>query len=230
MSKPKAQAAPKIKAKVSKAVTRVCFLLDETSSMSGRKAETIQGFNNYVESLKKDEGDLVYFTLTTFNTGGINTRYKNTPIKDVQHLTNETYNPANFTPLYDAIGITFKAIQDSVSKEDLVVFAILTDGEENSSREYTLPIIKDLIAQHTKAGNWNITFLGVGIDAFAAGGAMGINMANTYNVGATGQSAMAMYSSLSDGMRSMRHTHTSYGSSIAAKGSVIRDKDRDKIK
>ena len=47
--------------------TLVTFVLDETGSMEPVKAQTISGFNEYVDTLKKIENAKVSMTLTKFN-------------------------------------------------------------------------------------------------------------------------------------------------------------------
>jgi len=42
--------------------TIVSFLLDRTGSMEAIKAETIGGFNAYLDSLEREAGDLIDFT------------------------------------------------------------------------------------------------------------------------------------------------------------------------
>ncbi len=43
-----------------KNTTFVSFLLDETGSMQSVQAETVNGFNSYVETLQKDAADMVF--------------------------------------------------------------------------------------------------------------------------------------------------------------------------
>lgn len=211
--------------------TQVCFLLDETQSMQARKQETMQGFNGYVKELQKDKGDEVLFTLTTFNKGGIKTPYKSVPVKDVKPLDNENYNPQNWTPLYDAIGQTLTDFEKTVSKDDLVLFIILTDGEENSSIEFKnkLSDIKDMIQKREKDG-WKFTFLGVGIDAFATGGSIGLSASSSFDIGASGLATQNMYATMTSNTSNMRSMYSSKGISATASLSVLTEADRKKLK
>ncbi|MCA9267588.1 MAG: hypothetical protein KDA41_03925, partial [Planctomycetales bacterium] len=56
----------------------------------------------------------------------------------------------------------------------LVVFVVMTDGLENSSREFTGPQVKEMIEHQQKVYNWQFTFLGANQDAFAEADAVGI--------------------------------------------------------
>jgi hypothetical protein len=65
------------------------------------------------------------------------------------------------------------------------VTVIMTDGEENSSREWTTSGVKALIEQKEKEDGWTFVFLGAGLDAWTQGAAYGIRPANVsqYNPG-----------------------------------------------
>ena len=70
-------------------------------------------------------------------------------------------------------------------KEDdrpgLVVFVVMTHGQENSSKEFSKDQIKQLITQQQEKYNWHFTFLGANQDAFAEAGALGIVAAGAAN-------------------------------------------------
>src|SRR3970282_3051826 len=93
--------------------TLVIFLLDETGSMESYKEATINGFNEYLQSLKKDGKDTL-FTLTRFNSDKIETPYSAVPISEVEELTDETYRPDAMTPLYDAIAKTVRRTEEAL--------------------------------------------------------------------------------------------------------------------
>lgn len=80
------------------------------------------------------------------------------------------------TALYDAIGKTFTHVCDRFTKEQPqnVIFAILTDGHENASKEYTSAAVKELVEEHQEKYGWNIIFLAADQDAWATGSQMGI--------------------------------------------------------
>lgn len=140
--------------------SNVIFLLDETGSMELSKSDTIGGFNVFINQQKKLKNK-IKFSLTLFNSLKIEKRYTNVDINDVVELNEDTYVPAGLTPLNDAIG---KTIADNINlKQALVV--ILTDGEENYSKEYSLDTIKKLIEEKQKNG-WSFLYLGVDIANF----------------------------------------------------------------
>jgi hypothetical protein len=113
---------------------RRAFLLDSSGSMDTVLEDTIGGFNSFVRSQIPLGGTLSLYTFSNTCT----CVYKDVPINDVKPLTRETYVPGGTTSLYDAMGKVLK-------EHDSGTIVILTDGQENTSKEYTKSHIKDLI-------------------------------------------------------------------------------------
>ena len=162
----------------------VSFLLDETGSMQEIKRDTMGGFNEYVETLKKDGGDIA-FSLMSFNSNETKSRYVAEPIETVAPLTDDNYRPGAMTPLIDASVKIIKATEDAARKrgdEPSVLVVIQTDGYENASVEYTSADLTALIKEKTAAG-WQFVFLGAGLDAFDAAHDAGIQFDRRKMVG-----------------------------------------------
>lgn len=174
-------------AKVAKG-TFVPFVLDETGSMSIVKEATIGGFNEYVDTLRRDSranGFTLFLTLVKFDSLRHEVVERAKDIHDVAYLTPETYQPGAATPLYDAIGKTIQSTEEHLASirsngdpEPVVLFTILTDGEENASREFTREKIFELIKKKEAEG-WKFAFLGANQDAYAVGGSLGISPDST---------------------------------------------------
>lgn len=178
--------------------TLVNFLLDETGSMSSIWNDTIKGFNQYVDGLK-EQGNNVGMTLTLFNSSKVEVRFVDKPVAEVPHLNSETYRPNSGTPLYDAIGKTVAELEKK-SPEGAVLFVIMTDGEENSSIEYSKEDILKLINRKQKEG-WKFAYLGADADTWDGtqamrGQAMDIGIMDgdlaTYGRGATGAAVRSL--------------------------------------
>lgn len=163
---------------MSKKKLYISFILDETGSMLSAKSQTISGFNEYVESLKANVDDKVYFTLTKFNSARTQIVVTDASLNDVPPLTDSNYRPAETTPLYDAIGKTITSLESSVKKGSRCLVVIQTDGQENASREYDRRAIFDMIEEKKKAG-WTFVFLGADQDAYLASQQIGISRGNT---------------------------------------------------
>lgn len=151
----------------------VTLILDETGSMQQCRGAAIAGFNEYLKTLKQISAP-VHFTLTLFNSEKTEVRYHVTPVAEVQELTEQTYQPADTTPLYDAIGRTLTVAGQETPAESKKLCVILTDGLENSSREYTKDGIAHMINDYESRG-WTFVYLGADHDAWTAGRDLGIS-------------------------------------------------------
>jgi Mg-chelatase subunit ChlD len=151
-------------------MTSRIFILDRSGSMENCRADTIGGYNAFIDSQKQFGGTM---TLILFDHEYLEV-YVNKPIAEVEPLTIETFMPRGSTALLDAIGQTLKKFTEPAT------CIILTDGQENSSHEYSKAHIKDLI-EHATAKGWTFMYLGANQDAFEVGSSIGIKAADTKN-------------------------------------------------
>jgi len=118
--------------------TIVTFRLDRTGSMEAIKAETLRGFNSYLDIFEREAGDLVDFTLVQFDSQSIDTLCLRAKLSEVRRLTPESYQPRAYTPLIDACFKAIKVTEDMVAQrrdEPRVIVCFQTDGDENASRD-----------------------------------------------------------------------------------------------
>lgn len=151
------------------------IILDESGSMDSIKSSIIQGFNEIVQTVKgigrqyPEQEHLI--TLVTFNGLGQKILHFVDPVEKLEQIDAARYNPDASTPLYDAMGFAFGklrlALKDTTDYNVLVT--ILTDGEENASKEYTGATVKTLI-EELKRSNWTFTYIGANhdVEKFAA--------------------------------------------------------------
>lgn len=153
--------------------TDITIILDRSISMAPVTKETLAGFNKFLDEQKKAQGTAT-LTLHQFD------HEHETPIKaqDVRHIapiTSETYVPRGNTALLDAMG---RAITETGRRLDAmperdrpskVVVVVITDGEENSSREFTRPRVMALIKHQQDKYSWEFVFMGANQDAIQAG-------------------------------------------------------------
>lgn len=177
---------------MSKGETLIQVVLDKSGSMAGITSDTLKGLNHFISEHRTNVPD-ARFSLTLFDTT-FNLLWADMPMTEVPEITTHEYQAGGGTALLDAVGATIKAIENLGDRFDKVVFVIITDGEENSSRDFTYEQVKDLVDWHTNEGKgWQFTFLGANIDAFAHGGSIGVAAANTLNFNSTPQGTYAMY-------------------------------------
>lgn len=148
------------------------MLLDRTGSMGECKAETIGGYNAFVNKLKEEKSPGMLFTLTQFDSQSIDTLNDAVPINQAYELNDENFVPRSWTPLHDAIGRTIRATESKAGKKYKVLFMVLTDGKENASKEWSLDAVRALIKEKEDNDKWTFTYVGIGPDAWEGGRAI----------------------------------------------------------
>lgn len=158
--------------------THILFILDASGSMGERKEATISGFNEYLNGIKQDTNlKNAHFTLVTFNTQ-FKDVYLDETLEQVVPLDSTTYQVGGMTALYDAIAHVLVTTQDSVKKKHRALVVILTDGEENSSKEHSRADVLDMIKSFEAKGNYTFVFLGCDQDVWAEGNKIGMQQGN----------------------------------------------------
>ena len=99
----------------------------------------------------------------------------------IQNVSRYELAPRGMTALLDAVGRAINETGERLAKmaepdrPGLVIFVVMTDGQENSSKEFSKPQIKKMIERQQSEYDWHFTFLGANQDAFAEAGGMGIH-------------------------------------------------------
>lgn len=182
--------------------TELVFILDKSGSMGGLEEDTIGGYNAMLKKQKMLAGNC-RITTVLFN-NGYELLHDRVDIKEVSPITSKEYQVGGTTALLDAIGMTiYKVdhIQQDMNEEfysENVMFVIITDGEENSSREYSVERVKALIEQQKIKHEWEFIFLGANIDAVKAAGRFGISPDRAQNYHADSQGVELNFRVMSD--------------------------------
>lgn len=184
--------------------TVIEFLLDETGSMGSCREATIGGFNEYINTQRGQPGKCL-LTLTKFDTTGLKTPYTDIDIQLVPHLDTNTYIPGQSTNLFDAIGTRIVSLEQRLQTHNWpaqphVLFIIMTDGQDNASREHSAASIKTFTSKKESEG-WTFVYLGANQDAWKVGETFGMSKGNTmtYNTAQTRET-----------MRSLSESQTAY--------------------
>lgn len=169
------------------------IILDESGSMGCIKRLALNGLNETLQTIRmvqKDFPDQKQFvSILSFDTTHMNFLRKKESITEVQDLEQKEYNPYGGTPLFDAIGIGVNSLINDVTPNDSVLVTIITDGEENSSKEYTGRAIATLISSLKNQG-WLFTYIGANQDAVQVASTMNINNAMNFEQDEEGTRAM----------------------------------------
>ncbi|AOV98899.1 vWA domain-containing protein [Dehalococcoides mccartyi] len=162
-----------------KGLTELVFILDKSGSMGGLETDTIGGYNSMLEKQKAVVGEC-HITTVLFD-NNYELLHDRIDIKAVSAITEKEYAVGGSTALLDAIGRTIHKIGNAQKntagdyRAEKVMFIIITDGEENSSREYSAEKVKAQIERQKIKYGWEFVFLGANIDAVETAGRFGIN-------------------------------------------------------
>lgn len=182
-------------------LTEIVCIIDKSGSMWPVSTDTIGGFNSFLAEQKKVEGD-VNMTVVLFS-DTITTVNDNVSIDTIADLSDKTYFPNGGTSLYDAIGITLTSVgkrlaaTDEADRPSKVIVAIMTDGEENTSKEYTGAQIKEIISHQESAYNWTFMFLAANQDACLVGKNLGLQDYATLNFTQTSAGTTGAFKNMS---------------------------------
>ena len=163
------------------------LIVDKSGSMSDCIPQTINGFNEQVSKIRELQQQYpeqeLSIGLTTFNHEVYEHFYESRP-EMVKQLNTNTYRPDGSTALLDAVGLSTKHIEElmkiqRVDTDTTVVIVILTDGEENASKFYTLKDIKAMISRLQETGKWTFSFLGANLDSVEVAESMSIKRQNS---------------------------------------------------
>lgn len=193
-------------------------ILDESGSMQVIQAATIQGFNEVVQTIRGTEQQFPeqehFVSLTLFNSlEGIRTKLDRRKASELEEISEDTFHPNSQTPLYDAIGYSIIKLRDAINSRAhvKVLVTIITDGEENASREYTWKqlsqIIKDL-----KRDGWTFTYIGANHDVKEAAQRISIDHHLTFKPTEEDMRAMFLYE---------RNARLNYYQKIRSKEAVV---------
>jgi hypothetical protein len=160
----------------------VYLLLDRTGSMRSMWDEALGAVNGYVEEFAKGSGPNDAVTLAVFDAlDGLqfDLLRRSTHPLNWKKVSDDEASPRGQTPLYDAIArIVALAEKDAPDK---AVIAIMTDGQENASREVTRENAKAALDAAQKK-DWQVIFLGADFGRFD----------DAVGVGVRGSKSMAM--------------------------------------
>ena len=179
--------------------THLTLVVDRSGSMEEMKVEAQEGIKTLLAEQFALPGKLTV-TLVEFDD----------KIDTVTRLAKKAFEynlePRGMTALLDAVGgeIIRTGADLAKMKEDArpekVIFVIVTDGHENSSQEYNIAKVKELIAHQKESYNWAFQFLGAG-EAAWQGQELGMQATN-YSAAVGGSSRL--YDTLSASLRSYR--------------------------
>lgn len=172
----------------------ICLLIDRSGSMSTIQKSAQDAIRGFVRGQRKASGKrtvrLVHF----------DDQYQVVhPSVDPKRSPGYSLVPRGMTALFDAMGKSITEFGEELSalpedeRPGTVVFAIMTDGMENSSQEFTQEQVNALVKQQTDDYAWQFVYLGANQDAIKVGEGLGISRDRslTYTASSAGVHGMA---------------------------------------
>lgn len=193
--------------------THVTLVVDRSGSMAGLRDEAQAGINSLLEEQFSLDGRLTV-TLSQFDDR----------FDSVERMRDTVFTyelvPRGMTALLDAVGREVVRTGEDLAalpeaeRPGRVLFVIVTDGHENSSHEYTVDRVRELLAVQRSRFAWEVRFLGAD-DAAWQGEAFGV-ATTRFSDDAAGTSAA--YAVMSESLRAFR------GAPVGEAGFVMPDR------
>lgn len=184
-----------------KDIANLFFILDKSGSMQSLREEAISGFNSYIASQRALPGE-TRLTFVQFDDKR-EVIYEARDVKTVPELDLTTYRPDGYTALNDSVGFVLSEHLAICSPDETNIIAILTDGQENASKEYSQQQVNELLAQ-AEAKGWEVLFLGANMTKATIVDTYGINASNVSAFAATKKGVSDAFGTLSASTTSYR--------------------------
>ncbi len=191
-----------------KGLTELVFILDKSGSMGGLETDTIGGYNSMLQKQQTVDGKCRITTALFDNDYAL--LHDRIDIRAVSPISEKDYFVGGSTALLDAIGRTIRKIENAQKhtaedfRADKVMFVIITDGEENASREYSSDRIKKMIEQKKNDTGWEFIFLGANIDSVETAGRYGISLDRVQNYHADSDGVKLNFQVMNNAVASFR--------------------------
>ena len=177
--------------------TKIVCVLDRSGSMLSIIDDSIGGFNLFLQR-QQELGDNADISVYLFN-DDYQPLVENVPIREMKPLTSKEYSPRKMTALYDALAKTINAVGaflTNISEEnrpDKVLFVILTDGQENSSKEFTKDAVLEMVSHQREKYNWQFMYLAASEAGLQDGRAIGMKAKNSVQFSADSKGTQRAY-------------------------------------
>lgn len=146
------------------------ILIDASGSMQNRVSDVKGGLLKLFSDIQ-EQTEINQHTILCDFSDDFNVLVNSVNPKDLTSNIIDKYSVRNSTSLFDAIKKAFNMVPKGM---DGVFVSIITDGEENSSKECTVNEVKKLISSG-KENKWGITFMGCDEKALNIAKNIGIN-------------------------------------------------------
>ena len=191
--------------------TEVVCILDRSGSMAHLQSTTVEQVNKFIQEQKELPGECL-LTIILFD-DLYEILYDGIDVQDASFISEKEYIPRGMTGLFDAIGKTVRTVEQRHAHMEIkdrpgqTLVCIVTDGQENCSKEYTDDTtIKDMI-QEKEDNGWKFIYLSAAPSAFDDSASFGISQDSTMVFDGSGNlGTVNAYSSIRSATASYRST------------------------
>lgn len=179
--------------------THLTLVVDRSGSMTSIKDDAQGGIEELLREQFAEEGKLTV-TLVEFDDVA----------QDVARLADAKFDyvlsPRGSTALLDTVGREITRTGEDLAKmpeakrPGRVLFVVVTDGQENASREFTLEGLRSAINRQRLSFNWTFQFIGAGEDAWQG---EGLGMKST-SFARSGKGQRKAYGAMNDSLKKFR--------------------------
>lgn len=141
------------------------LILDGSGSMRPFHNAARIGYNQTLNAIREAQKTYAteqqhFASFVIFN-DDVTKVFENESILEVPNLTMSQYNPGGCTAMFDAIGMSLTNLKQRLNSKEktMAVITIISDGEENASKEYDQDKVVSLIEEFKDMG-CTINFMG----------------------------------------------------------------------
>jgi uncharacterized protein YegL len=169
----------------------IAMVLDRSGSMEEARFDAVSAVNRYLAHVRSDKSMDARLSVVVFDSQGIDTIRDRVPVSACADVALSEYEPRGATPLLDAVGYSVGIVDCLTRKDERRIMAIVTDGLENASREYTREQLRVLLDRKQREDGWLILYMGAGHDSFSQASQIGIPTRHTadFSLNAFGETA-----------------------------------------
>lgn len=185
--------------------THILCIVDRSGSMQPIARDATGGYNTFLESQRRLPGEAV-LSLVLFDHEYLRV-CDAVPLAEAPLLDAGNYVPRGTTALLDAIGRGIEQLRTAGARDgaprdgaprERVIVAILTDGYENASTDYTQAMVAGRIDEMRLRHDWEFIYLGANQDAIAVATQMNIRADRSASFDATPAGVTHAYQRMND--------------------------------
>lgn len=156
----------------------ICFVLDESGSMYNSVDDVIGGFQKLIDEQKGEKNGECIISLYRFS-DTVKKDYIGKPVDEVSKLI---YSPGGCTAMNDGVGTAIDEIgkwlsdMDESERPSKNMIVIMTDGQENASKEYDFDAVKGKIKHQEEKYSWTFVYMGTNLQDLKDANRLGVKM------------------------------------------------------